>query len=162
MSAASGQGVALLRATTPAEVESVKALFLDYLAFVEDFLGASLDFQGTEAEFRDFPAVYDTLFLATLDGEPVGAVGVKPFSPREAELKRLWVAPAARGHRVGHRLVQAAIASAREDGYARMLLDTNAGLHHANRIYEMLGFEDIPPYYTNPLGNTSRYMALTL
>ena len=156
------QGLTLLRAESPAEIAAVKALFLDYLAFVEDFLGASLDFQGTEDEFRDFPYIYDALFLAYLGSTPVGAVGVKPFSPREAELKRLWVAPEARGHRAGQRLVEAAIATARREGYARMLLDTNAGLHHANRIYEDLGFRDIPAYYTNPLGDTSRYMALDL
>ena len=155
-------GAAIFRAQSPREVAAVKALFSDYLAFVEDFLGASLDFQGTQAEFADFPAIYDALFLAELGGRPVGACGLKPFTPSVGELKRLWVAPSARGHRIGHRLTEAAIQAARREGYKKLLLDTNPGLTHANRIYESLGFKDIPPYYSNPLGETSRYMELVL
>ena len=150
------------RAETPAEIADVRAVFLDYLAFVEDFLGASLDFQGTQAEFADFPHTYDALWLASVDGAPVGACGLKPFAPGICELKRLYVRPEGRGHGLGERLTRAAVDGARDHGYGTMYLDTNAGLVHANAIYERLGFTDIPPYYDNPLGETSRYMALGL
>ena len=149
-------------ATAPEDIAAVEGLFRLYLRFVEDFLGASLDFQGTEREFATFPATYDALFLARLDGKAVGACGVKPFDPGRCELKRLFVRPEGRGHALGRRLTEAAIRDARGRGYTAMLLDTNPGLLHANRIYEALGFRDIPAYYPNPLGEASRYMALDL
>lgn len=150
----------LRRATTPDDIASVKALFLDYLRFIEAYLGQTLSFQGTEAEFADFPQTYDALWLATLKGEPAGAVGLKPFEPGTAELKRLWVSPTARGYGIEEALCVACIEGARAQGYNRLLLDTDRGLTHANSVYERLGFRDIARYYDNPMD--SRFMALTL
>ena len=148
------------RAETPEDIAHVKALFLDYLHFIEDYLGQTLSFQGTEAEFAGFPNAYDALWLARLDGAPVGAVGLKPFGPGTAELKRLWVAPEARGHGFGEALCRACIEGARDHGYTRLLLDTDRGLTQANSVYERLGFRDIERYYDNPMD--SRFMALDL
>ena len=147
-------------ATTPEDIAAVKAIFLDYLHFIEDYLGQSLSFQGTEAEFAGFPQSYDALWLARVGGEPVGAVGLKPFAAGEAELKRLYVLPAGRGHGLGEALCRACVEGARAHGYARLLLDTDRGLTHANAVYERLGFTDVPKYYDNPMD--SRFMALEL
>lgn len=147
-------------ATTSADTAHVKALFLDYLRFIETYLGQSLSFQGTEAEFADFPHTYDALWLARLHETPVGAVGLKPFKPGTAELKRLWVAPDGRGYGIGEALCRAVIKGARDRGYQRLLLDTDPGLSHANGVYERLGFRDIDRYYDNPMD--SRFMALDL
>lgn len=154
--------VSVRRAETAEEIAAVKAIFLDYLRFVEDFLGESLSFQGTETEFATFPGVYDALWLASVDDTPVGAVGIKPFRDDICELKRLFVRPAGRGHTLGRRLTEASIRGARDMGYVTIYLDTNAGLTHANAVYEGLGFRDIASYYDNPLGDSSRYMALAL
>jgi len=148
-------------AQTEDEIAAVKTVFLDYLSFVEDFLGESLGFQGTSKEFATFPHIYDRLWLAEYQGNVVGACGIKPFEGDICELKRLYVRPSGRGHALGRQLTQAALAGAKALGYSTMYLDTNAGLTHANAIYEALGFEDIPSYYDNPLGDSSRYMALT-
>lgn len=148
------------RATTPADIAHVKALFLDYLRFIERYLGQSLSFQGTGTEFADFPQTYDALWLAQLRGTPIGAVGLKPFAPGTAELKRLWVAPEGRGLSIGDALCRAVIDGARDQGYQRLLLDTDRGLTHANSIYERLGFRDTDKYYDNPMD--SRFMALEL
>lgn len=150
----------LHRATTPDDVARVKELFLDYLRFIETYLGQSLSFQGTETEFADFPHTYDALWLAMLNGAPAGAVGLKPFEAGTAELKRLWVSPTARGHGIGEALCVACIDGAQAQGYHRLLLDTDRGLTHANSVYERLGFRDIARYYDNPMD--SRFMALDL
>ena len=143
------------------DVEAVKGLFLEYLEFIESALGESLCFQDTEREFKDLRAMYDDLFLAKLDGQPVAACGLKRFSETECELKRLYCRPAGRGHGLGRKLTQRCIKEGRLQGYTRMLLDTNRDLVAANAIYEKLGFVDIEKYYENPLG-CSRYMALDL
>lgn len=147
-------------AETPEDIAQVRSLFLDYLRFIEAYLGQSLTFQGTDKEFADFPQTYDALWLAELDGQPVGAVGLKPFQPGTAELKRLWVSPEGRGHNIGLALCKACIQGAKAHGYQRLLLDTDRGLDHANAIYEQLGFTDVPRYYDNPMD--SRFMALDL
>ena len=153
--------VTLMQATSADDIAAVRAVFEDYMAFIEKYLGQSLGFQGTETEFATFPDIYDALFLAKLDGVPVAACGVKPFKSSICELKRLYCRPAGRGHNLGRRLTEASIHYARGFGYAHMYLDTDAGLTHANRIYEALGFKDIERYYDNPMG-CSRYMALDL
>lgn len=153
--------VTLSQATSPEDIAAVKAIFLEYMAFIEDYLGESLNFQGTEKEFAEFPDVYDSLFLAKLDGQPVAACGVKPFKDGICELKRLYCRPEGRGRKLGLKLTEASIADARARGYRQMFLDTDRGLVNANAIYEDLGFMDIERYYDNPMG-CSRYMALDL
>lgn len=143
------------------DIAAVKAIFLEYMAFIETYLGESLNFQGTEKEFADFPNTYDALLLAKLKGQPVAACGLKPFRSGICELKRLYCRPGGRGHYLGLKLTKATITEARRQGYKEMYLDTDRGLTHANTIYEALGFKDIERYYDNPMG-CSRYMALKL
>ena len=148
-------------AKSPEDIAAVKTIFLEYMAFIEDFLGESLNFQGTEKEFADFPDTYDALLLAKINNEPRAACGLKPFKPDICELKRLYCRPNGRGHKLGLKLTKATILEARKKGYKQMYLDTDRGLTHANTVYEALGFADIDRYYNNPMG-CSRYMALTL
>jgi len=143
------------------DILAVKSIFLEYMAFIENYLGESLNFQGTEKEFADFPNTYDALLLAKVKGEPVAACGLKPFKTNICELKRLYCRPNGRGHQLGRKLTQATIIEARMHGYKEMYLDTDRGLIHANTVYETLGFKDIERYYDNPMG-CSRYMALKL
>ena len=148
-------------AQSAADIAAVREIFLKYIAFIEDYLGQSIGFQNTEEEFKSFPNMYRALFLAVIDGVPVGACGIKAFRPDISELKRLYVLPAGQGHNLGERLICAAIEHSKAEGFSQMYLDTDPGLTHANAIYERLGFTDIERYYGNPMG-CSRYMALTL
>ena len=151
----------LIQAQSAADIAAVKSLFLEYLQFVQDYLGQDLAFQGTDVEFATFPDIYDALFLAKLNGQPAGAAAVKPFKGKICELKRLYCRPNARGLGLGQALTEHCISAARDLGYTKMYLDTDPGLIHANSIYERLGFTDIVRYYDNPLGD-SRYMELDL
>lgn len=143
------------------DIAAVKDVFLEYIEFIEAYLGQSLGFQGTDKEFANFPVSYDALILGRIGGAAVGACGVKPFQDDICELKRLYCRPAGRGHNLGEKLMQKALSAARQLGYNTIYLDTDPGLVHANRIYERLGFTDIERYYENPMG-CSRYMALKL
>ena len=152
--------ITLGRADTPEDIHAVKEIFIEYLHFVENYLGQSLSFQGTETEFANFPQTYDVLFIAHLDGDPVAACGIKPLKDKICELKRLYCRPHARGHGIGLDLCKATIKAARDLGYTYIYLDTDHGLAHANSIYERLGFRDIEKYYDNPMN--SRFMGLSL
>ena len=150
----------VIQVKTQIDINAVREIFLEYLDFVEHYLGQDLSFQGTEKEFADFPQTYDALFLGQLNGEPVAACGLKPFEPGIGELKRLYCRPQARGHGLGLKLSAAVVKKARSLGYKHIYLDTDYGLTHANAVYEALGFQDIEKYYDNPM--ESRFMSLAL
>ena len=150
----------VIQVKTQIDINAVREIFLEYLDFVEHYLGQDLSFQGTEKEFADFPQTYDALFLGQLNGEPVAACGLKPFEPGICELKRLYCRPQARGHGLGLKLSAAVVKKARSLGYKHIYLDTDYGLTHANAVYEALGFQNIEKYYDNPM--ESRFMSLAL
>jgi GNAT superfamily N-acetyltransferase len=83
----------------------------------------------------------DAAWVAELDGRRAGCVFcVAGDDPRAATLRILLVEPGARGHALGDRLVETAIAFARRTGYERMRLWTNHPLAAARRIYVRHGF----------------------
>lgn len=92
-------------------------------------------------------------FLVARRGEEIlGCVGLVPVvdRPGTAEVKRLWVAQAARGTGLGTRLMAAIEARARAEGFARLVLDTNGVLVEAVAFYRRAGWTAIPRYNDNP------------
>ena len=132
-------------------------------------LTASLDidlgFQDFASELVDLPGDYvppsGALLLAMNGAETVGCVALRPFEASfVAEIKRLYVVPAARNRGLGVRLAEAALDAARAAGYARSRLDTLSSMRAAQRLYEGLGFRDIDAYRHNP--HEARYLELAL
>ena len=66
-------------------------------------------------------------------------------------MKRLYVRPAFRRFGLGRLVAQALIDEARRAGYSVMLLDTLDEMESARELYAALGFEEIAPYYFNPI-----------
>ena len=80
------------------------------------------------------------------------AVHLLPKRPGACELKRMWVEPAGRGMGLGRRLLDAAVAWAREHGAGEMLLDTAPGaMPEAGRLYASAGFSPYVRYNSNPV-----------
>lgn len=91
------------------------------------------------------------LFLVALRaGQPVGCVGLRAKAPGVGEVKRLWIAPEARGTGLAHRLMAAVEGRARAMGLATLRLDTNATLTEAMALYRRLGWTEIARYNDNP------------
>jgi GNAT superfamily N-acetyltransferase len=84
------------------------------------------------------------MFLATLDGTPAGCVMYCEQQPRQAEFNRMFVATVARGHGLGERLMDAMLVQMKSDGYETVVFNSARFLEHARRMYERLGFRDIP------------------
>lgn len=92
-------------------------------------------------------------FLVARRGEEIlGCVGLVPLAdrPGTAEVKRLWVAQAARGTGLGTQLMAAIEARARAAGFTRLVLDTNGVLTEAVAFYRRAGWTAIPRYNDNP------------
>jgi ribosomal protein S18 acetylase RimI-like enzyme len=117
-----------------------------------------LCFQNFDQELRDLPGAYalprGTLLLAEMSGEPVGCVAIRPLDPSICELKRLYVRPGFRKTGLGRELTLAAMEAARAIGYRRVRLDSLSEMHAAQRLYQALGFYDIPSYASSPVDGT--------
>jgi DNA-binding MarR family transcriptional regulator/GNAT superfamily N-acetyltransferase len=88
--------------------------------------------------------------VAISDGLPIGCVGLKGTGGELAEIKRLWVAPSARGLGLGRRLMDAAETEARELGIAVLRLDTNSALPEARKLYQSTGWREIARFNDDP------------
>lgn len=147
--------VTLSNPVTPEDLDTVRALFQEYA----DSLEIDLHFQGFLAELDALPHPYvaprGALLLARVDGAVAGCCALRPFDnadyPNASEMKRLYVRKAFRGFGLGRQLAEATLDLARQAGYACVLLDTLDDMESARALYADLGFEEIPPYYHNPI-----------
>jgi ribosomal protein S18 acetylase RimI-like enzyme len=138
---------------TAADLSTTAELFTLYAAA----LGIDLSFQDFDSELRTLPGKYapptGAILLAhSVDGEPIGCVGLRPIEPEGCcEMKRLYVSPRARGLGIGKALVDAAMQAARAAGYREMRLDTLPSMAEAVALYHRAGFRPTAPYYDNPI-----------
>ncbi len=147
--------VELLPVQSPAQLDTVRELFREYAAQ----LGVDLCFQNFEAELATLPGDYaapgGALLLALVDGAPAGCVALRPLADVDyanaCEMKRLFVRRAFRRFGLGRLLAQQLMDLATQAGYSTLLLDTLDDMEAARGLYASLGFEEIPPYYYNPI-----------
>ena len=88
--------------------------------------------------------------LAWLGDQPVGCVSLKTVAPGVGEVKRLWVAPAARGQGLARRLMAAIEDEARTLGLTHLRLDTNESLPEAIALYRATGWAEVAPFTAFP------------
>jgi ribosomal protein S18 acetylase RimI-like enzyme len=163
----------IAQAQSEADLAAIAALFTAYTTW----LNIDLTFQDFTTELASLPGKYSpptgALLLArrTSDSEPLGCIALRPLPSsteqdstellKTCELKRLYVAPSARGLGVGRALVKECLRIAREAGYREAKLDTLPHMRSAIRTYEAFGFLECERYYETPLGET-RFMRVEL
>ena len=87
----------------------------------------------------------DGAFLvAYVDDVAVGCGAVRRLDEATAELKRMYVAPSARGQGIGRALVKALEREARLLGVTKIVLETGTRLTPAIKLYEAMGYARIP------------------
>jgi DNA-binding MarR family transcriptional regulator/N-acetylglutamate synthase-like GNAT family acetyltransferase len=106
------------------------------------------------ADFLDtFDPEMERCWIAERGGERVGSVFlVKDAEPGVARLRLLMVEAAARGEKLGRRLVDECIAFAREKGYREIVLWTHEVLTAARGIYAATGFELVESWVHDDFG----------
>ncbi len=149
----------------PELVEPARAILREYA----ESLSIDLRFQNFEYELATLPGDYAApqgrLLLAFV-GDALAGCGALRAVPESdyanaCEMKRLYVRPAFRRFGLGRALAQALLDEARRAGYSEMLLDTLDDMEAARELYAALGFEEIPPYYFNPIAG-AHYLKATL
>jgi GNAT superfamily N-acetyltransferase len=89
-------------------------------------------------------------FLARSGAVTLGCVGLNGHGGRWAEVKRLWVAPSARGLGLARRLMLAVEQAAAELGVETLRLDTNSALPEAAALYRNTGWREIARFNDDP------------
>ena len=150
--------ITLTHPTSPEDLALVREIFQEYAASLD----IDLDFQGFEDELADLPGDYAEprghLVLAMVEGAVAGCCALRPIDDVDyanaCEMKRLFVRKAFRGFGLGRLLVDHTLATAAQLGYDCVLLDTLDSMESARALYGDFGFEEIPPYYHNPIAGT--------
>jgi DNA-binding MarR family transcriptional regulator len=97
-------------------------------------------------EIAEYAEPSGLLMLARLRGEPIGCGALKFGDGAAIELKRMWIAPSARGLGVGRRLLTALERAARSRGGRTVRLDSNRNLTEAIALYRSAGYVEIPAF----------------
>ena len=157
--------IRLVQADTPTLLECARELFREYAAG----LGIDLCFQNFDAELAGLPGDYaepgGALLLAYVNDHLAGCVAMRGLRDVDhanaCEMKRLFVRRAFRRYGLGRALAQALVERAASAGYSTMLLDTLDDMESARGLYATLGFEEVAPYYFNPIPG-AHYLKATL
>jgi GNAT superfamily N-acetyltransferase len=139
--------VAVVDPESPAAAHCLGEYYAEVGRRFEDGWDPAISIAATPEQLR-LPA---GLFLvATLQGEPVGCGALKLHGRNPAELKRMWVAPSARGLGVGRRLLAELEALAAKHGVRAVRLETNRALTEAIALYRSSGYREVAAFNDEP------------
>ena len=108
---------------------------------------------GATALPRELRPPAGQFFVAHLHGEPIGCGGVKHHADAPAEIKRMWIAPRARGLGLGRRLLAQLEACARAGGARVAHIETSAVLTEALALYRSAGWIETPAFNQEPFAD---------
>lgn len=124
----------------------------------EDFkrLSAQLDahywkhYGDIQARFDAYHAevlqAVDTAIVVYKEDKPIGCGCFLDLGEGVAEIKRVFVLPEYRGQGVATKLVKALEGWAADEGYTSLVLETGIKEEAAMRLYQKLGYHEIPNY----------------
>lgn len=96
-------------------------------------------------------------FIVRSDGLAAGCGGVQLFGSEYGELKRMFIRPAFRGRGLGRLLIGLLAEHTRGHDVPLLRLETGILQHEAIRLYEGMGFYQIPPFGAYRLDPNSVY-----
>jgi DNA-binding MarR family transcriptional regulator/GNAT superfamily N-acetyltransferase len=106
--------------------------------------------QSISADAGELTEPAGVLLVARLRDEPVGCGALKFHGAKPAEIKRMWVAPTARGLGVGRRILGALEEHARRHEVRVVHLETNKSLREAMSLYRSAGYVEVERFNDEP------------
>jgi GNAT superfamily N-acetyltransferase len=138
----------------PADTPPAADLLAAMLAEMSTLYGAIDLPHMPSATPADFAPPHGTFLVGFDDGGvPLCAGGVKRLEPGAAEIKRMYVVPAARGRGLARVLLRALEEAALDLGYATVRLDTGPQQPQAQALYESAGYRPIGNFNANPVAS---------
>lgn len=125
-----------------------------YAELAQRFAGGFEVSLSRDPDVRDLVRPRGAFLVAMSERVPVGCVALKGCGGPVAEVKRLWVAPSARGLGLARRLMAAAEDAARERSITCLRLDTNRALPEAQSLYQSSGWREIDRFNDDPYPDT--------
>jgi ribosomal protein S18 acetylase RimI-like enzyme len=88
-----------------------------------------------------------TFLMMRSGGRVIGTGALRRLEDGVGEIKRLWLLPEYHGQGLGNQMLARLLAAARERGYTRVRLETDA-VHQTRALafYRKVGFTEIPRY----------------
>lgn len=102
------------------------------------------------------------IFFALLDGIVVGTVSLLEVDQATFELAKMAVSPMYKGKKIGQKLMDAAVEYAKTAGKKRLFLESNRKLIPALRLYEKVGFREVPITQETPYVRADIHMEMEL
>ena len=151
----------LLVCQTQEEFEAAKRLIQEYA----DSLSVDLGYDDFEREIDHLSDYYGPptglILLAKEKSAFIGVLCVRNLGDFIAEIKRMYVRPAFRGHGIGRKLLTMAIDEAKGLGYRYLRLDTIPEMKSAIYLFLTAGFYEIEDFGYNPYAG-ARFMEYKL
>jgi len=120
---------------------------IDQESFTEHYGEVAQDFDAFRKRFTEHGDGWSTLWLAELDGSPVGLlVGTRQFEEDDdaGYVRRLGVVPAGRGHGVAKALLRNYFSACQGEGRVAVLLHVDvANVTNALGVYESVGMRPV-------------------
>lgn len=144
--------VDLMAPSTPAARQILRCYRDEILS---RYYGRQATDQEIDAAIREDPSddltlPHGALLVAHQDQALWGCAGLRFLPDRIGEVKRVFIAPAARCRGLGARLMGELECLAREHDLSTLRLDTRRDLIEARRLYTRLGYQEVPAFNDNP------------
>ncbi len=150
------RGVFRIRPVVQEDNDAVRDIILETLiehgAIGPGFASGDAD---TRQMFQAFSQPGRKYFVIESGGAVVGGAGIAPLPGEEetCELVKMYFRPGIRGLGLGSMLLRLCLEEATAMGYRQIYLETLENMKAARRLYEHLGFEQIPC----PMGDTGHF-----
>ena len=143
-------GLVSIRIDEPTSA-AVRYCFESYFAELDARFEAGFDAgRSISADADELSEPRGLVLVARLRDEPVGCGALKLHGGDLAEIKRMWVAPTARGLGLGRRLLRELEAERRHRGATRARLETNRALTEAINLYRSAGYTEVAAFNDEP------------
>lgn len=115
-------------------------------------LEESMNYGESNGWLKDMNDIQQTYFdnggiflVMTDENQLIGTGAIRKFEKKICELKRLWLLTEYHGKGLGYQMMQELLLFAREMGYKRIRLETDAVFQkRAVQFYKQIGFYEIP------------------
>ena len=125
--------------------------FQVFYQITEDYYSSLVGGESKRRAFVPYNASAEIpdVLIAYREGKAIGCAGLKRYDDKSAEIKRVWVQPESRGQHIAGEMMQLIEQKARQQGFARVILQTRPQMTEAVVMYTKRGYyliQNYPPY----------------